>query len=104
MDFPYPRVYVTEPPWLKRDIPFDVEENPGSRYRQRYYIARGQEKRKDRKTWKSRSEEEVAGFSPVSLFLVRKQEAGHRVGPMGNILTDPKDNPGNGIIKGWEDK
>ena len=35
----------------------------------------GQEKRKDRKTRKSRSEEKVVGFSSASLFPARKHEA-----------------------------
>ena len=35
----------------------------------------GQEKRKDRKTWKSRREENVVGFSSASLFPARKPEA-----------------------------
>ena len=35
----------------------------------------GQEKRKDRKTRKSRSEEKVVGFSLAYLFLARKREA-----------------------------
>ena len=33
-----------------------------------------QEKRKDRETWKSRSEEKVVGFSSASPFPARKQE------------------------------
>ena len=36
-----------------------------------YYIAGGQERRKDRK---SRNEEKVVGFSSASLFQVRKRE------------------------------
>ena len=35
----------------------------------------GQGKRKDRKTWKRRSEEKVVGFSSASLFPARKWEA-----------------------------
>ena len=34
-----------------------------------------QEKRKDKKTWKSRSEKKVVGFSSTSLFLARKWKA-----------------------------
>ena len=40
-----------------------------------YYIAGGEEKRKDRKVSKSRSEDKVVGFSSASLFPVRKWEA-----------------------------
>ena len=40
-----------------------------------YYIAGGQEKRKDRKTRKSRIEKKVVGFSSVVLFPARKREA-----------------------------
>ena len=43
---------------------------------QTYYIAGGgQEKRKDRKTRKSRSEEKMVGFISASLFPTRKWEA-----------------------------
>ena len=35
----------------------------------------GEEKRKDTKTWKSRSEEKGVGFSLASLFPARKWEA-----------------------------
>ena len=38
-------------------------------------MLRGQEKRKDRKTQKSRSEGKVVGFSSASLFPARKWEA-----------------------------
>ena len=41
---------------------------------QRYYIVGGSEG-KDRKTWKSRSEVKVVGFSSGSLFSTRKWEA-----------------------------
>ena len=40
-----------------------------------YYIAGGQEKRKDRKTRKNRSEEKVESFSSAFLFPARKREA-----------------------------
>ena len=38
-------------------------------------MLRGQEKRKDRKTQKRRSEEKVVGFSSAFLFSTRKWEA-----------------------------
>ena len=42
---------------------------------QRYYVAAGgHEKRKDRKTQNSRSEEKVVGFNSASLFPPRKRE------------------------------
>ena len=41
-----------------------------------------QEKRKDRKTQKSRSEEKVVGFSSASLFPARKREAVAQGGSM----------------------
>ena len=45
-------------------------------------LLEGQKQRKDRKTWKSRSEEKVVGFSSASLFPARKQEAVIRGGTM----------------------
>ena len=44
---------------------------------QRYYSISlsGQEKRKDMKAWKSRSEEKVLGFSSCSLLPTRKRDA-----------------------------
>ena len=39
------------------------------------YHLGGKEKRKDRKTQKTRIEEKVVGFSSASLFLARKWEA-----------------------------
>ena len=41
-----------------------------------------QEKRKDRKTQKSKSEEKVVGFSSASLFPARKREAVTQDGTM----------------------
>ena len=41
----------------------------------RHYIAGGEEKRKGRKTRKSKSEEKMVGFSSASLFPARKREA-----------------------------
>ena len=43
----------------------------------------GQEKRKGRKTWKSRSEEKVVGFSSAALFPARKWESVTHGGTMG---------------------
>ena len=43
----------------------------------------GEEKRKDRKTWKSRSEEKVVGFSSASLFSAVKWEAVTQGGTRG---------------------
>ena len=51
-----------------------------------------QEKGKDMKTWKSRSEEKVVGFTSGSLFPARKREA-------VNHLTRRK-TQGVGIVKG----
>ena len=42
----------------------------------------GQEKRKNKKTRKSRSEEKVEGFGSASLFLVRKREVVTQGGTM----------------------
>ena len=42
----------------------------------------GQEKRKDSKTRKSRSEEKVTGFSSAFLFLARKRESVTQGGTM----------------------
>ena len=58
------------------------------------------EKRKDRKTQKSRSEEKVVDFSSASLFTARKQEA------VTNMINHPmqRKTQGVSIIKGWEDK
>ena len=44
-------------------------------YLQQEALIGGQEKRKDRKTQKSRNEEKVEGFSSASLFPARKWEA-----------------------------
>ena len=46
-------------------------------------MAGGEEKKKDRKTWKSRSEEKVVGFSSASLFPARKREAVTQDGTRG---------------------
>ena len=63
----------------------------------------GQEKRKDRKTWKSRSEEKVMGFTSASLFPARKWE-----GVTKGVTTEPggidhlmqRRSQGGGIVKG----
>ena len=48
----------------------------------------GQKKRKDKKTWKSRSKEKLVGFSSTSLFPTRKQETVTQGGKRGtNHLT-----------------
>ena len=63
-------------------------------------IAGGQEKRKDRQTLKSRSEEKVAGFISAFLFRARRREAVTRVihYPILRITQ------GAGIVRGWEAK
>ena len=55
----------------------------------------GQEKRKDRKIWKSRSEEKVVGFSSASLFPRRKWEAVTQGGTRGDRPPDAEENPGS---------
>ena len=56
-----------------------VTDHPTLRKTQGAVIVKGweakQEKRKDTKTWKSRSEEKVVDFSSDSLFPTRKWEA-----------------------------
>ena len=63
-----------------------------------------QEKRKDRKTQKSTSEEKVVGFSSASLFLTRKWEVVTQGGTRGIDHPTWRRTQGVGIIKGWEDK
>ena len=67
-----------------------------------YYIAGGQEMRKDRKTRKSR-EEKMVGFSSASLFPARKREAVSQGGPG---IGDPtwRKTQGAGTVKGYEYK
>ena len=78
----------------------------------------GQERRNDKKAWKSRSEEKMVGFSSAFLFSARKREAFTRVSlflsrkreSVTQNVTKGIDNPsrrktqGAGIIKGWEDE
>ena len=67
----------------------------------------GQEKRRDRKAWKNRNEEEVFGFTLASLFPARKREAvtlgwNHLITGIDHLTR--KRTQGAGIVKGWEDK
>ena len=55
---------------------------------------RGQEKRRDKKSRKSRSEEKVVSFSSASIFPSRKWEANFRGGPTGDRPPYAEDNPG----------
>ena len=72
---------------------------------QRYYISLGgQEKKKDRKTRKGRSEEKVVGFSSASLFPTRKWESVTQGGTRGIDHLMRRRIRGAGIVKGWEDK
>ena len=64
----------------------------------------GQEKRKGRKTQKSRGEEKLAGFNLASLFLARKQEAVTQGGARQIDLPMWRRTKGAHIVKGWEDK
>ena len=43
----------------------------------------GEDKRKDRKTWKIKREEEVVSFSPASLYPARNGRQSPRVKPGG---------------------
>ena len=64
----------------------------------------GQEKRTDKKTLKSRSEEKVASFSSASLFPATKWEAVTQDGNRElDHLTQRKAQRA-GIVKGWEEK
>ena len=69
------------------------------------YIYICQERRKDRKTRKSKSEEKVMGFSSASLFPVRKRDAVTQDETRG-LIENPtrRRTQGAGIIKGWQDK
>ena len=68
----------------------------------------GQEKRKDRKTHKSRGEEKGVGFSSTSLFPARKREAVTQDGTRG--IDHPNPEPevlktqAASNVKGWQDK
>ena len=63
-----------------------------------------QEKRKDRKTWKSRTKEKVVDFSSASIFTARKREAVILVGIKGTIHPTRRKTQGAGIVKDWKDK
>ena len=60
-----------------------------------------QEKRKYRKSRKSRSEEKVVSFSAASLFPARKGDA---VTQGGTDHLTRRRTQGAGTVKGWEDK
>ena len=64
----------------------------------------GQEKRKDRKTRKSKSEEKVVSFSSAYLFPARKYEVVTQGGTRGIEHPTRRRTQGTGIVKGWEDK
>ena len=57
-----------------------------------------------RKTWRSKSEEKVVGFSSASLFLSRKREAITREETLEIDHPTRRITRGAGIVKGWEDK
>ena len=63
----------------------------------------GAQKRKDRKTKKSRSEEKVVGFSSAFLFPARKWEAVTQSGTRGRDYLARR-TQGASIVKGLEDK
>ena len=64
----------------------------------------GQEKRKERKTRKCKSEEKVVTFSSVCLFPTRKWEAVTQGGTRGIDYPTRRKTQGTGIVKGCEDK
>ena len=68
------------------------------------YIAGDEEKMKDGKTRKSRSEEKVVGFSSTSLFLARKRKAVTHGAIRVIDYPTRKKTQGAGFVKGWEDK
>ena len=65
---------------------------------------RDQEKRKYRKTWKSRSEEKVVGYRSASLLTARKWEAVAQGRTRGIDHSTRRKTQGASIIKAWEDK
>ena len=65
---------------------------------------KGQEKRKDRKVWYSRSEEKVLDFSSVSLFPARKRKTVTQGGTRGIDHSTRRKIQGAGIVKSWENK
>ena len=60
-----------------------------------------QEKRKDRKMWKIKSEEKVGGFSSASLFPTRKRESVTQGGTIYHLMW--RRTQVTSIVKGWED-
>ena len=60
----------------------------------------GQEKRKEKKKWKSRSEEKVVGFSLSFLFPTRKWEAFTQGGTKWIDLLKQRRTQGAVIVKG----
>ena len=69
------------------------------------YIYICQERRKDRKTRKSRREEKVMGFTSASLFPVRKRDEVTQDETRGLIeYPTRRRTQGAGIIKGWNGK
>ena len=58
-------------------------------------------KRKDRKMWKSKSEEKVVGFSSVFLFPTRKQEAVTQGKTRGIEHLMRRITQGAGMVKSW---
>ena len=63
-----------------------------------------QDKRKDRKTRKSRSEEKVVSFSSASLFPAKKWEAVTQGGTREIDHLMRRRTQGASIVKGLEDK
>ena len=63
-----------------------------------------QEKRKGRKTRKSRIEKKVVGISLASLFPARKREAITQGGTRGIDHPTRRRTQVAGIVRGWEDK
>ena len=64
----------------------------------------GQEKSKNKKTRKSKSEEKVVGRISASLSPARKREAVTQCGARGIHHPARRITHGAGIVKGWEDK
>ena len=64
----------------------------------------GQEKKKDRKTLKSTSEEKVVGFISVSLLPAKKLEEVTQGGTKGIDYLMRRKTQGAGFVKGWKDK
>ena len=67
-------------------------------------LSLGSQKRKERKTRKSRSEEKVVSYSSVSLFLARKMEAVTQDRTRGIEHPTRRKTQGANIVKSWENK